>query len=129
MNTNLTISQLFPSKFIKSADIGEPDLVLTISRVQVEELGYGEEKDSKPIMYFEETDQSLVLNKTNAESISQLYGPRIADWLGKKIALFTTEVSFQGKSMLGIRVRLRQPEVEETQNHQNAQDKPANWEE
>lgn len=129
MNTNMTIQDLFPSKFIKSADIGETDTVLTISKVEVEDLGFGEEKDSKPVVYFEEIEKSLVLNKTNAESIGQLYGPRIDGWSGKKIALFTTEVSFQGKPMLGIRVRLRPPKVDEPQPSGNQQEPPENWEE
>jgi len=51
----------------------------------------------------------VVLNKTNANTIANLYGPKISNWTGKKIALFTTEVSYQGATMLGIRIRLRPP--------------------
>lgn len=129
MNTNTTINDLFPSRFIKSADIGDTDTVLTISKVAMEDLGYGDGQDTKPVVYFQEIDKGLVMNKTNAESIGQLYGERIDGWPGKKITLFTTEVSFQGKPMLGIRVRLRPPNVDEEKPSDDEPEPPSNWEE
>lgn len=105
-----TIGDLFPSPYLRTSDIGETDLVFTIKKVQIEPVGYGDQQEDKPVIYFHETDKKFVLNKTNANSIAHLYGENIVEWIGKRFTLYTTEVSFQGRSMLGIRVRLRIPE-------------------
>jgi len=110
MNTNLSINDLYPSKYIKSADIGETDMILTINRVEFEDFGFGESKETKPVLYFDETDKGLVLNVTNANTIASLYGDKIDNWTGKRIALFPTEVSFQGRQVMGTRVRMSPPE-------------------
>ena len=107
--TTFSISDLYASRYLKSSDVGDTDMVKTMSRVEVEELGYGEPRDEKAVVYFSETDKVLPLNKTNATTISRLFGDDTAEWQGKRIALYTTEVSFQGNPMLGIRVRLRPP--------------------
>ena len=102
-----TLNDLFPSKYLKAADIGESDLIVTIKKLVKEELG--QDRDEKPVLYFSETDKGLVLNKTNAESIAAIYGNDLGGWVGKRIALYATEVSFAGKVSMGIRVRLRAP--------------------
>ena len=127
MDKKTTIDDLFPSRFLKSSDIGDTDMILTISKVEVEDLGFGDDKKSKPVVYFWENDKVLVLNKTNGETISQLYGKEISEWPDKKIALFTTEVSFQGKPMLGIRIRLQPPKVEVEKTTNSGLEPPANW--
>ena len=74
------------------------------------------------MVYFHETTKGLVLNKTNALTIAELYGNNISEWEDKKIKLFTTEVSLHGKPTLGIRVRLRQPEVSGKQPAETAEE-------
>ena len=101
-------NELFPSKYLKADDINGADMVVTIQSIILEELG--PQKDKKAVLYFAETDKGLVLNKTNTETITQLYPGKIGDWVGHKIALYATEVNFAGKTTLGVRVRLRKPE-------------------
>jgi len=104
----MNINEAFPSKYLK-ADVDIPedaDLVLTMTEVKIEEMGDGEQK---PVLFFEEIEKGLVLNKTNANAISGHYGSNTEAWTGKKVALFATEVEFAGKMTLGIRVRLRKP--------------------
>lgn len=107
--SNTTVHDLFPSRFLKSQDIGDSDLVLTIDRVVVEPLGFGEVQEKKPVVYFVETDKGLVLNKTNAFTIANLNGEDYSSWTGNRISLYSTEVSFQGTTMMGIRIRMRTP--------------------
>ena len=104
-----SVQDLFPSRFLKSQDIGDSDRVLTIDRVVIEDLGYGDMQDKKAVVYPVETDKGLVLNKTNAITIANMYGDDYSKWNGKRIALYTTEVSFQGNTMMGIRIRMRPP--------------------
>jgi len=108
----VNINNAFPSKWLKSADIPEDaDLVLTVNRVEIVEVGQGEDAEQKPVIYFDETEKGLVLNKTNAGTISKLHSPETDNWPGKKLALFATEVDFGGKQTLAIRVRLKAPKA------------------
>jgi len=108
----MNINNAFPSKWLKSGDIPEDtDLVLTINKVEVQEVGQGEEAEQKPVIFFAETDKGMVLNKTNAGTISKLYTPETDAWLGKRIALFSTEVDFGGNQTLAIRVRMKPPQA------------------
>lgn len=76
----------------------------------MEDVGSAAETELKPVLYFRETEKGLVLNKTNASTISGLYGPETDEWGGKKIALFGQEVDFQGRQVLAIRVRMKKPQ-------------------
>jgi hypothetical protein len=109
----MNINQTFPSKYLK-ADGDLPDegnLILTMDHVQMEDVGSASETELKPVLYFRDSDKGLVLNKTNASTISGLYGPETDEWSGKKIALFSQEVDFQGRQVLAIRVRMKKPQV------------------
>jgi hypothetical protein len=107
----MNINNAFPSKWLKSGDVEEDDLILTISRVAMEDIGQGENQENKPVLYFEETEKGMVLNKTNAEAISRLHTPETDNWIGKKIAIFATEVDFAGKQTLALRVRMKAPKI------------------
>jgi hypothetical protein len=63
----------------------------------------------KGVLYFNETEKKLVLNATNAKTIGEIYGNKIPQWIGKPIALYKTEVSFAGRTVWGVRVRLKPP--------------------
>lgn len=107
----MNINNAFASKWLKSGDIPEDaDLILTMKKfVEKEEIGSGDNADLKPVIYFEEVEKGLALNKTNADSIAKLHGPETDNWIGKRVALFATEVDYQGKQTLAIRVRLKAP--------------------
>lgn len=99
------INEMFPSNYLKAADIDD-DTVVTIQSVQEETIG----DDPKHVVYFDELEKGLVLNKTNAESIAAATGSDDTDdWPGSQVTLFATTVSFQGKPVEAIRVKLRKP--------------------
>src|SRR3990172_5873006 len=121
----MNINNLFPSKYLKSGDL-EEDLTLTIKSIIQENIGQGEKQEVKPILYFSETEKGMVLNKTNAGTISSLYGPETDAWPGKRITVFATEVDFAGRQTLALRVRMKQPS-----GNGEDEDKPASpkaWE-
>lgn len=91
---------LIPSQHLKAADFAQPRL-LTISKVGMVEVG----DDKKPALFFVETDQDVVLNKTNITTISEIYGDETDNWAGKKIVAFKARTEFQGKACDCIRVR------------------------
>lgn len=111
----MKIDKMFSSKFLKAADIDEiadentQTAIVVIDRVEMAEVG--QDQEQKPVVYFRGIEPGMVLNKTNASSISNLYGNDTDDWTGKPIGLFTTEVDFSGKQVLAIRVRLKAPKM------------------
>jgi len=101
----MKISQAFPSDYMKAeTDIGPngQDLSLVISGVSMADLGGGE---MKPVLHFSNHQRGLVLNKTNANTIADIYGDDTDAWLGKTIQVGSQWVEFQGRQVLGLRVR------------------------
>jgi hypothetical protein len=114
---------MFPSRYLKAADIGGKDVVLTIVDVTIEDLGTNDRKENKPVMHFKEISKVWVLNKTNALSVSHLYGDQAAGWFGKRITLYVIDVPFQGTMWPAIRVRMRPP-MQQTPLEQDLPDLP-----
>lgn len=102
----MNINSAFPSKYLKAdTDITE-DVMATIRSVKIESIGQGAKTEQKPVVYFNELDKGLVLNKTNAKMIAKLAkSDDTDDWKGVKVRLIATEVEYQGELTMGIRVR------------------------
>ena len=66
----MRVSQAFPSNYLKAADLQGRNVPVTMNRVEMEDIG----GDHKPVVYFNGKDKGVVLNKTNANNIAQLYG-------------------------------------------------------
>lgn len=77
--------------------VGLKDVVLTMKFVSSEMLPtHNGKSEEKFVLYFEETDKGLVLNKTNCKTIVSLYGKLTEDWSGKQIALYGEKVNAFG---------------------------------
>ena len=98
-----TISDAFPSNYLKAADLNNRTVKVAIDKVIFEEIG--QEKHKKPVMYFADVKKGLVLNKTNATTIGALYGQEFEGWTGEEIELFSMMVPFNGQNVPAIRVR------------------------
>ena len=81
-----TVSEAFPSNYLKAADLNNRTVKVAINKVVFEEIG--RDKDSKPIVYFDKVKKGLVLNKTNAVEIAASHGDQMDGWIGKEIELF-----------------------------------------
>jgi hypothetical protein len=102
----MNINSAFPSKYLKASDAEEGDLILTISKVKIETIGQGQQAQTKPVIYFTETDKGFACNKTNANLLTKYLGGADTDeWTGKKIRLVAAEVEFQGEPVMSLRVR------------------------
>jgi hypothetical protein len=97
----MNINEVFPSKFLKAADLSGTSPTVTIDQVKMEDIG----DDRRAVVYFVGKEKGVVLNKTNANNIAEAYGFDTEGWTGKKVTLFTAWVDFQGKSMEAIRIR------------------------
>src|ERR1700722_20428048 len=95
----MRVSAAFPSPYLKASDLQGRRIPVKILRVEMQELG----DELKPVVYFEVKAKGLVLNKTNANTISAAYGDEMEDWEGRETVLYETEVEYQGRRMPGIR--------------------------
>lgn len=96
-----SLDELYPSRWLKAADIKGRQVTVTIEKIVIEDLG----DESKPVAYFVGRDKGVVLNVTNARTIADIVGSNNTDdWVGKKITLFTQKVNFQNRLTDAIRV-------------------------
>ncbi len=97
----MNINGAFPSNYLKAADLQGRRVAISISHVAIEDIG----DDHKPVLYFIGKEKGMVLNKTNANMITEITGTDETDhWKGKAIVLYVAKVDFQGKRVDGIRV-------------------------
>ncbi len=102
----MRIGSAFPSDYLKSEDLNGREVKVTIKDCQMKELGQGKEKETKAVLYFEGKEKGMVLNKTNAGVLGDAFGDETDDWKGEEIILFAKEVEYQGKPMMGLRIKL-----------------------
>jgi len=100
----LDFDQLYPGKFLKAGLFLGKDVILTIKKIELKELGTEEEKETKVIASFAETPKQLVLNKTNGSCIKEMFGRNTDQWIGKRVTFFPAKVDY-GDTDLAIRVR------------------------
>lgn len=100
------IDSYYPSKYLKSADLGGKVARAIIDRLEVEDVGDGERK---PILFFVGKERGLVLNRVNADTLGTAFGPETDEWGGKEIEIFVDpNVYMSGKRVGGLRVRVPQ---------------------
>jgi len=101
--------KLFPSKYLKASDLEDGPRIFTIHHLVEEEVGQGKDAEEKPLLYFVDHDQALVLNITNLRTIEEGYGYESETWPGRELELFAMKVDFAGKRVDGVRVRVPKP--------------------
>ena len=95
--------RMYPSKYLKAADLNDQEAKVTMSHVDMEDVG---DADKKPVLYFNGKTKGLVLNKTNGRAISKTYGDETEEWKGKDLILYPAMVDFRGDMVEAIRVRV-----------------------
>lgn len=105
----MNINGAFPSTYLKATDLQGHRALVTMSHVKFEDIG----DDHKPVLYFQGKDKGLVLNKTNANAITDVVGSEETDhWHGKAVVLYVTKVDFQGRRVDAIRIDAPQAGVQ-----------------
>jgi hypothetical protein len=102
----MRIEMMFPSKYVRAADLRGKPVTKTIKKVQIDPLQMkGGKKERKPVVYFSDAEKMLVLNKTNAMMIAKLLGPETDAWAGKRITMFPTTDRFGREIVDCIRIK------------------------
>ena len=95
-------SDAYPSKYLKSADVKAKPIVATISSLDMELVGQGQDQKQKPVLYLE-GQKPIVLNRTNFEAIEAVFGDS-DEWSGHKVKVYAAPTRYQGKAVDGIRI-------------------------
>ena len=104
----MRISNAFPSKYLMASDLPDGrDVRVVIDDVRMELME--QQNEEKPVCYFQGKDRGLVLNVTNANTISAVLGDDTEVWIGHTVMLFATTTSFAGRTVPCIRVRVPRP--------------------
>lgn len=90
------------SDFLKAEDIGANFWTANVKSVDMKNFDDG---SRKLFVMFHELDKGLVLNKTNADTLGDLYGRNTDGWVNRPIMLMTMPVDYQGKKVQAIRLR------------------------
>ena len=100
------MTEMFPSRWLKGEDLQGHEPTVTIARVTFERIQQQDgTEEEKPVVWFQGKDKALILNRTNADAIAELYGDETDAWPGCSIKLVTERVSAFGKMHDAIRIR------------------------
>ena len=97
---------LFPSKYIKAADLKGVARVLRIKHAQAEDLkGANGENQRKLVVYFIDAKKCLPLNLINYDTIAAIAGDESDNWPGTKIEIYPTKTTLGNKTVDCVRIR------------------------
>ena len=98
----MNIDDVFQSAYLKGTDLlGKGVVFVTIESVTMEDF---DDDGEKLVAAFLGTEKTLVLNKTNARAIGDIYGPETDDWSGQEIGVYHARVEYRGKLTDAVRI-------------------------
>lgn len=109
-----TLDELFPSPYLTAHDVKEKPTVTIKSFSKKTMKNKQGEEEIKPVIFFNEFEKGMVLNKTNANTIASLYGKVLDEWIGERITLQSVMVEAFGESSEAIRVMNIKPGVDKS---------------
>jgi hypothetical protein len=91
--------------YLKAEDLQGKAVRLTLDHVALEDLKSTDGKVERRLVgHFAGKDKTLVINRTNADTLASLFGEDYDDWAGP-VVLFPDTTMFGGKRVACLRVR------------------------
>jgi hypothetical protein len=101
-----TLSDLFPSKYLKAADLGGKPWQMKIQDARVETMkGLNGGDETKCVLYFAGAKKAFPLNRTNFSSVAKICGDDSDMWPGHTVEVYPTETEMKGEMVDCIRIR------------------------
>jgi hypothetical protein len=102
----MKLSDLFPSKYLRAADLDGETKIVVVDRVEYETFKNDGKEETKAVLHFRGNGtKPFIASKTNSLVMAELSGSDDTDdWAGTRIALSPTVVSFKGKATQSVRV-------------------------
>lgn len=112
--TPQTVSDLYPSKYVKPADLQGKPVTVHIAKVSVEELRqFDGTRALKVVLTFHKAAKRMILNKTQCLALASITGSERFDaWVGHTITL-SPGMAHNGKPTLLISRALKPVTTEE----------------
>ncbi len=108
----MKFSEFSASKFLKAADLPDgKDVPVTVD--QFEEVDMDDGK--KLAVRFRGKNKLLLLNLTNREAISDVFGDDVRLAVGKQVVLYKDKTRFQGATVACVRLKVEDPRTPEPQ--------------
>ena len=88
----MNLNEIYPSKYLRGADLGGRSALVKIERVTLEEFYDLEQRAEvrKPVLYLEGKKKAVILSKSLAYSIAGILGSEnLEDWKGKTFVLYS----------------------------------------
>lgn len=101
----MKVGDLYGNRYLTAADLGGREPIVVMRAVAVEKVKQGRETEERLVLYFENAERGLMLNKTNALAIASLHGEETDAWLGRRIRLFESSEDYDGKTYRVIRIK------------------------
>jgi hypothetical protein len=86
------------------------DMVITIDHVTKEEVVGNKGAKQERIVAYIKGNKPMIINNTNAKTISKMYTPDVDNWAGKQITVYASTAQFQGETVEALRVRTAKPQ-------------------
>jgi hypothetical protein len=105
--TEEDLEQLYGSKYLSAADIGDKKIRTRIAKIRKETLQQqGKGPRARFVIYFTTLDKGLVLNATNKITLVDGLGGTPSDWINAEIGLYAAPTQFAGKPTKGVRIKV-----------------------
>jgi hypothetical protein len=96
-------SDVFPSKWLKAADLNGEEWTLTIASVLYEEIAPGEQK---PVIHFKGAKKGMICNVTNWKRLRHFFrSDESDDWIGQPITIYVEQVDMRGEMVDALRLK------------------------
>lgn len=98
---------VFPSKYLKAADLNGKPIAVTIESAPLETLkNPAGEEQTKTVLHFKKAKKTLPLNRVNWDAVADTTGEDDSEnWTGHQIELYPDKTQMAGKTVDCIRVR------------------------
>jgi hypothetical protein len=104
MSVPKTVSELYPPKWVKAADLGGHAVSVKITSVTVESFRLPDGTfRASAVLAFEGKTKRLILNRTQCKQLAEVAGSeRFEDWVGRTVILAPATAQ-NGKPTIAIR--------------------------
>lgn len=103
----MNVKDLIAGKYLVATDMVGQRVLATLDVCQIEEFDNKTTGliDARPVVYFEDLDQGMVLNKTNLKVLAREFGEETENWKGKRVLVTTHKVKTPaGAEVDGLRI-------------------------
>jgi hypothetical protein len=95
---------LYGSQYLAATDLKRP-FTAVIEEIDKQDFArQGERQKMKVVLHLKGVKKPIVVNKTNALSLSEHYGKDYDEWVGKPVTVKAERTSYNGKPTMGLRL-------------------------